>query len=92
MAGRPEAAEGEDESEWRFSLSDIEERQEELGEEEAAAEAAEDAENGGSGVAGSFAPSETIEPGEIDPEHALFVLLGVGIGLAVVAVYVLALL
>jgi hypothetical protein len=91
MAGHSEATEGEDESEWRFSLSDIEERQADLADAEPP-EDGEDEETGGSGVAGSFAPSETIEPGEIDHEHALFVLLGVGIGLAVVAVYVLALL
>ena len=90
MAGRSETAEGDDESEWRFSLSDIEERQADLDDEPP--EDGEDEEAGGAGVAGSFAPSETIEPGAIDPEHALFVLLGVGIGLAVVAVYVLALL
>jgi len=35
----------------------------------------------GAGVAGSLRPSEDIEPGEIDPESALFFVLGVAVAL-----------
>jgi len=78
------APDDDDEEEWRFSLSDLEDG-------DATGEGEVD-DDGGSGVAGSFAPSETIEPGEIDPENALFVLVGIVIGVAVVGLYAMALL
>ena len=42
----------------------------------------------GEGVAGSWAPSTAIEPERIDPENAAFVLLGVLLGVAVIALLV----
>jgi hypothetical protein len=63
--------------EWRFSLSDIEARNDEGGVES-------DDDDGGN-VAGSFGPAETIEAGEIDAENALFVLVGVALAVLAVA-------
>jgi|GEM_PF-2493772 len=76
---------GDEEDEWRFSLSDLEDGDADDGDDESEA-------GSGSGVAGSFSPSETIEPGEIDPENALFVVVGILIGLVVVGLYATALL
>lgn len=81
----PSGDDGDGDDEWRFSLSDLEDEPETETE-------AEDDESGGSGVAGSFAPSDTIEPGDVDLENALFVVVGIVIGLAVVGVYASALL
>lgn len=68
-------ADGSDD-EWRYSLEDLEDEDDED-------------EDGGEGVAGTIEPSETIEPGDIDPENAAFVLLGVLLASAMVASYVL---
>jgi hypothetical protein len=65
--------------EWRFSLSDIEARNDEGGTD------SDDADDGGGNVAGSFGPAETIEAGEIDAENALFVLVGVALAVLAVA-------
>lgn len=40
-------------------------------------------------VAGGNEPDETIEPGEIDPEHAAFFVVGVLLGVAVIAALLL---
>lgn len=70
----------DDEDEWRFSLEDLEDEP----------PAATEPDDGGN-VAGDFLPDETLEPGEIDFENAVFVALGVVLaGLAFVA-FVLAL-
>lgn len=66
---------GEEAGNWRFTLEDLAERE---------AEETEDDGNGGEGIAGVFGPSEEIEPGTIDRESVVFVLLGAivaGVGL-----------
>ncbi|GGL72655.1 DUF7312 domain-containing protein [Halocalculus aciditolerans] len=40
-------------------------------------------------VAGGNDPDETIEPGDVDPEHAVFFALGVLLGVAVIATLLL---
>jgi len=55
-----------EEEQWRFSLEEIDERQE--------AAAAEDT---GGNVAGSLARRQPLEPGDVNRENALFVTLGV---------------
>lgn len=75
------ATDADDADEWRFSLSDLEDDTEETADD-----------NGGEGIAGTLAPSETIEPGEIDPENALFVVVGVLLAGAFAGSYVLLLL
>ena len=65
----------DEETEWRFSLEDLE------GE-------GDDADESGN-IAGEFAPDVEIEAGDIDPENALFVLLGVAVTVAVLAGFVL---
>jgi hypothetical protein len=70
----------EDEDEWRFSLEDLEDDQ-----------PAEAEPNKGSNVAGDFLPDETLEPGDIDLENALFVALGVVLAGLVFVAFVLAL-
>jgi hypothetical protein len=74
----------DDQEEWRFSLAEIEQRNAEV-------PAADEEGNGGTAerddggnVAGALSPDEGIEPGEIDLENALFVLVGVAV--AVLAV------
>ena len=64
---------------WRFSLEDLEETD---------GEAEETRESDGN-IAGEFVPDARIEAGDIDPENALFVLLGVGVAVAVLAGFVL---
>ncbi len=70
----------EDEDEWRFSLEDL----------EAESPAGEDPDEGGN-VAGDFLPDDSLEPGEIDLENAIFVALGVVVAGAVFVAFVLAL-
>lgn len=55
----------EDEEEWRFSLSDLEDDEQEKEEESTG------------NVAGGLGPSGDVEPGDIDLENAIFVGLGV---------------
>jgi hypothetical protein len=86
MAGREdEAATDDEEGEWRFSLSDLEDEETQETDEPT------DDEQAGS-VAGSFSPSDTIEPGTIDLENAVFVLLGVALGVGAIGAYAAALL
>ncbi|PSQ57100.1 MAG: hypothetical protein BRD23_08970 [Halobacteriales archaeon SW_9_67_25] len=73
MAADPDPA--DDQEEWRFSLADIEQRNADNGE-------TDDSEEGGN-IAGTLSPEEDIDPGDIDVENALFVL--VGVALAVLA-------
>ncbi len=88
MSGRDDSDDVDDEEdEWRFSLSDLDDEDPEGADGETP-----DEEKGSGSVAGSFAPSEAIEPGDIDPENALFVLVGVALGLGVIGAYALALL
>ena len=74
----PRAEEGEsgspstDDRNWRFSLDDL---------------ADDGDESEGEGIAGAFGPSEEIEPGEIDRESVVFVLLGVTV--AVIGLYLM---
>ena len=83
------------ENEWRFSLEDLEEREDSEGSEDAGSDATEslDADDGAgdengdgggldAGVAGRMDFSEELEAGEIDLENALFVVLGVLLALA----------
>ncbi len=63
----------DEDSEWRFSLSDLE------------------ADDESGNVAGSLGPAGEITPGDISPEHALFVALGVLAAGLVVFGFVLAL-
>ncbi len=77
----PEGGEAEsdgDGEEWRFSLSDIEERDRD------ASEDAEEDSDGGN-VAGALTPDEDIEAGDIDVENAAFVLVGVVLAVLVLA-------
>lgn len=64
--------EGDSEDEWRFSLEDLE---------------SDEADSDGN-IAGAFTPSEELEPGDVDLENALFVVLGVVVMLLVVAGFV----
>ena len=62
---------GDGDDEWRYSLADLEDE-----------EPSDDSGN----VAGSFMPEEELEPGDVDLENAVFVLLGaVTAGLVVVS-------
>jgi hypothetical protein len=64
--------------EWRFSLSDVEQR-------DATENGEDEGERGDEGnVAGALSPDEEIKTGDIDVENALFVVTGVA--LAVLAV------
>jgi hypothetical protein len=76
-SGAPEPADGAgddgDEDEWRFSLEDL--------------PSEDDEGNEGEGIAGAFGPSKEIEPGDIDRESVLFVVLGACI--AVVGLYLM---
>ncbi|MHB9288454.1 hypothetical protein ACKVMT_15595 [Halobacteriales archaeon Cl-PHB] len=67
------STEGDSEDEWRFSLEDLE---------------GDTAEDSGGNIAGAFTPSEELEPGDVDLENALFVVLGVVVMLLVVAGFV----
>lgn len=58
----PDSKAETDDGEWRFALSDLEET---------------DDKDGESNVAGPIATQGPLEPGAIDRENALFVLLGV---------------
>jgi hypothetical protein len=66
------------ENEWRFSLDDLEEGDEEDGEDE----------GGGGNVAGSLAPDEEVEAGDIDLENALFVVAGMILAILVLAGFI----
>ncbi|MFT4923650.1 MAG: hypothetical protein ACI8XM_002879 [Haloarculaceae archaeon] len=82
MATDPDSGEGDDE-EWDFTLADIEEREsDENGETEPESETAEDS---GGNVAGSFGPAEQIEPGDVDLENAVFVIVGVALAVLALA-------
>lgn len=70
----------EDEDEWRFSLEELED------EPPAGGEPGE-----GGNVAGDLLPEETLEPGDVDPENAVFVALGVVVAGLVLVAFVLAL-
>jgi hypothetical protein len=59
-------------SEWRFSLDEIDARQ---GEQE----------DSGGNVAGSLAREQPLEPGDINRENALFVVLGVLVVVVLIA-------
>ncbi|MFB6297552.1 MAG: hypothetical protein ABEH56_03430 [Salinirussus sp.] len=63
MTASAEGGDGDGNDEWRFSLDD-------LGDDDGDSE-------GDASVAGGFAPSEVVEPGDVDPENAFFVLVGV---------------
>lgn len=69
--------EGDDE-EWRFSLSDLEDEDED-----------DEGESPGN-VAGALGPSDDVEPGDVDLENAVFVALGVLAAGIVVLGFVLA--
>jgi len=81
MAADPDPA--DDDEEWRFSLADIEQRNADA----PAAEPGEtdDGEADGGNVAGTLSPEEAIEPGDIDVENALFVLVGVALAVLALA-------
>jgi hypothetical protein len=66
------------ENEWRFSLDDLEEGDEEDGEDE----------GGGGNVAGSLVPDEEVEAGDIDLENALFVVAGMILAILVLAGFI----
>ena len=70
----------EEDRDWEFSLSDIEQREREG-----------DDEDGGGNVAGSLTSDQPLEPGDIDRENAIFVLLGVLIVVGLIASLVVAL-
>lgn len=94
MFGSGDEDDGENEDEWRYSLEDLEDIGEDTHDEGTAETAAADEEGGdeeggGAGIAGSFDPSETIEPGKINPENAAFVVLGVLLAAVATGNYVL---
>ncbi|MEF8839136.1 MAG: hypothetical protein V5A24_09810 [Haloarculaceae archaeon] len=65
----------EDGGDWRYTLEDLADRDAKDGEGD---------DDEGEGITGVFGPSEEIEPGEIDRESVVFVLLGAivaGVGL-----------
>ena len=68
MASDPDTA--DDDSQWRFSLSDLEDDSEG---------------DGGGNVAGSMAIDEELEAGDISTENALFVVVGVLLAVAFLA-------
>jgi len=70
----PDSGDDGEGTEWRFSLEEIEQRNAEDGE---ANEGETEAGDDGGNIAGAFGPGEEIEPGDIDFENALFVLVGV---------------
>jgi hypothetical protein len=78
MAADPDPA---DEEKWRFSLEDIEQRNVDDGDDGEA----DDGEVDGGNVAGTLSPGEEIEPGDIDVENALFVLVGVALAVLALA-------
>lgn len=65
--------------EWRFSVEDVSDSPHE---DEPQAQPREDSEGN---VAGSLVPEETLEPGDIDLENAVFVALGVFVVIALIA-------
>ncbi len=72
------------ETDWKFSVDEFADESEEgdqWDDEEVGLDAdAEDADDGTEGnIAGSLATDEPLEPGHIDPENALFVLVGVAL-------------
>jgi len=93
MATDPDEEEGDDE--WRFSLSDIEQREHEESDAADAGDVASptddetenDPEDDGidAGVAGTLEVDAELEAGEVDLENALFVVVGVVLALVVVA-------
>ena len=84
----PDPDDGDDE--WRFSLSDLEDREDD---EAATSDASTDAETDdtdesdgiSAGVAGKMDVQEELKAQEIDLENALFVVLGVLLALAILA-------
>jgi hypothetical protein len=74
-----------DDDEWRFSLSDIEARNDG---EEGPEDGDRDGDDSSGNVAGAITPTETVEAGEIDVENALFVIVGVALAVLVVAGFV----
>lgn len=63
----------EDEGQWRFSLDDLE---------------GDDQAEGEGNVAGSLAPEEDIEAGDVNLENAFFVAAGMVLALLVIAAFV----
>jgi len=68
------------ETEWRFTLEDIEQRN-------ADAKTDEESDEEGGNVAGALSPDEEIEAGNIDLENAVFVVLGIVLAVLAVAAF-----
>lgn len=83
------ATDPDDENEWRYSLSDLEDEGDAVNVEEQASDGADEDGDGGidAGVAGKMDIEEELEAGEINRENALFVVLGVLLALAFAAGY-----
>lgn len=78
-------SDNEGSDEWRFSLDEVGEETEQAEAEEDDATETEDEGN----IAGEFIPRGPLEPGEIDLENAVFVVLGavLVVGLIVAAIF-----
>jgi hypothetical protein len=89
MASDPD----DEDDEWRFSLSDIEEREDDGSDATESSDASDEDEDGESdssggldaGVAGRMDVQEELEAQDIDVENALFVLFGVLLAIAFLA-------
>jgi hypothetical protein len=81
MAADPEADDDADDSQWRFSLSDLEDEDEEASTEKAREDVDEDSD---SNIAGSLDFDAELEAQRIDLENAAFVLVGVLLAIAVI--------
>ena len=68
------------ESQWRYSLSDLDD--------EASADEADEDEQSGGNIAGSFKVDEELEAEEISAENALFVVVGVVLAIAFILGFV----
>jgi hypothetical protein len=76
MAADP-SDDADTDSQWRFSLSDLEEATDEDAAVTGDAESESDSEDSGGNIAGSFTIDEELEAGDISAENALFVAVGV---------------
>lgn len=63
----------EESDEWRFSLDDLDDDSEPV---EASEDSDDEESADGSNIAGTLASDQPLEPGEIDLENAIFVVLG----------------
>ncbi|MXR51693.1 hypothetical protein GRX03_08770 [Halovenus sp. WSH3] len=79
MAAPPGEIDDDDsDDEWRFSVEDV-----------SAEETTGESDGSGGNIAGTLDRNQPLEPGEIDPENAVFVVLGVLIVVVLIAAAIL---